>query len=195
MTRAFLGFLAMAALCVAALAQERSPNQGAQGILRTWPDSGVWGVALIRLVDGPLGCWLATGHSDQSSGERYFWGVRWRAESLAATITDNNQQAIAGPSIQVVIDKVPVGTYQISRRASGGNGFQNVVADFSHTDGDRMLGLISVGGAMQFITQASTYSASLQGAQQAMINFKACAMEAAHLNSASNAAGAMPQGH
>jgi len=82
-------------------AQERAPNPGTQTQLREWPISGVWGVRLIRIVDGSLGCWLGTGHADQTSGEQYLWGVRWRPENIGATITDNNQRAIAGPSIQI----------------------------------------------------------------------------------------------
>jgi hypothetical protein len=179
--------LLLAAAClilsVAAQAQQRSANPGASGVLRTWPDSGVWGVALVRLIDGPLGCWFVTGHFDQRSGERYIWGVRWRSESLAAMISDTNQQALAGSSIQIVIDRVPVGTYQVSRRAHM-SGFENVIAEFPRSDYDRLLGLISIGGQMQFITNSSTYSASLQGAQRAMSNLNACTLEADHLNAA-----------
>src|SRR5271156_6512248 len=59
-------------------AQERAPNPGTQTQLREWPISGVWGVRLIRIVDGSLGCWLGTGHANQTSGEQYLWGIRWR---------------------------------------------------------------------------------------------------------------------
>jgi hypothetical protein len=122
-----------------------------------------------------------TGHADQKSGERYFWGIRWRPESVAASITDNNQQAVAGPSIQIIIDTIPVGSYQISRRLNSGNGFQNVAADLPEADKDRVFNLIGVGGAMQFVTNSSTYSASLQGAQQGLRNLEACILEAHHL--------------
>ena len=185
MRRLLFAVVSIVLLCVAAVGQERVPNQGTQGILRTWPVTGVWQVILVRLVYGDLGCLLITGHADQKSGERYVWGLRWRSQNLAASITDNNQQAVAGPSIQIVIDTIPVGAYQVSHRTNVGNGFQNVVAEFPKADKDRLLGLISVGGAMQFITSSSTYSASLQGAQQGMHNLQACVLEANHLNATS----------
>jgi hypothetical protein len=173
-------------LCVSASAQERAPNQGKQVILRAWPETGVWQVILVRLIDGGLGCVLATGHTNQASGERYIWGIRWRSEGLAATISDNNQQAVAGSSIKIVIDTIPIGTYEIGRRVNVGNGFQNVVAEFPQADKDRLVKLLEVGGAMQFITSNFTYSASLQGAQQGIQNLRACVLEANHLNAANN---------
>jgi hypothetical protein len=184
MRRSLFAVVSVLSLCIAAVAQERIPNPGKQGTLRTWPATGVWQVALVRLVDGGLGCLLATGHADQNSGERYFWGIRWRGESVAASITDNNQQAVAGPSIQIIIDTIPIGTYQISRRINFGNGFQGVAAEFPQSDKDRIFSLISVGGSMQFITSSSTYSASLQGAQHGIGNLRACILEANHLNAA-----------
>ena len=101
-------------------------------------------------------------------------------DNLAATITDNNETATSGPSIQIVIDRIAAGTYQISRRLSA-NGFHNVVAELSHNDGDRLLNLINVGGAMQFITSTFTYSAPLEGASQGLQNLKACSIEASEL--------------
>ena len=145
--------------------------------------SGAWGVVLIRLIDGPFGCLLATGHRDPKSGEQYNWGIRWCRGSLGASISDNNTQAVAGPSIQIIIDKVAVGTYQVSRRV-GANGFQSIVAEFSPVESDRVLGLIGVGGEMQFVTTTFTYSAPLQGSQQALANFKARNIEASYLDSA-----------
>ncbi len=167
----------------ASLAQERAPNPGKQAVLRAWPMSGAWGVILIRLIDGRLGCLLATGHQDQRSGETYNWGVRWRHEGLGASITDNNAQAVAGSSIQIIIDKVAIGTYQVSKRLSA-NGFHSVVAEFPAAESDRILSLIGVGGEMQFVTNTFTYSAPLQGSQQALANLKVCTIEASHLDAA-----------
>lgn len=193
MRRSLLAFVSVFILCVSAAAQERVPNQGTQSTLRTWPTAGVWQVALVRLIDGGLGCLFMTGHVDQKSGERYFWGVRWRSQNVAASIIDNNQQAVAGPSIQIVIDTIPVGTYQISRRVNGGNGFHNVVAELPQADTNRLLSLINVGGAMQFATSSFTYSASLQGAKQAIGNLQTCELEANHLTAASATPGGAPQ--
>lgn len=178
-------------LCMATLkAQERAPNPGTQPLLRAWPDSGIWGVGLFRLVDGALGCLLVTGHINPKLGEQYYWGIRWRRESVGATLTDNNQRATAGLSIQIVIDGIPTGTYPITKRTSGNSGAQNVVAEFPAGEKDRVLNLIDVGGSMQFVTNNFTYSASLQGARRAMTYFRACIVEASHLN----ASGTAPSG-
>jgi hypothetical protein len=183
MTRAFLAVAILLALCVPGSAQQRVPNQGTPGILRAWPQTGAWQVALLRLFDGAFGCWLVTGFSDQGSREQYFWGIRWRSENVAATIADNNEGAISGPSIQVIVDQIPAGTYQINRRLSS-NVFHNVAADMPRVDGDRILSLINVGGVIQFKTSTFTYSAPLQGASQGLQNLKACSVEAGQFGSA-----------
>ena len=185
MIRAFTAAVAFLVVHTAALAQQRLPNQGSQGVLRSWPVTGVWQVRLVRFVDGGLGCLLATGHADQASGERYFWGITLRNErSVAASILENNERAVAGSSIGIIVDHVPVGTYQIIRRANPGAGFQSVAADLPALDGDKLLRLIGVGGEMQFITDASTYSAPLEGMSQGLQNLRACSIEASQLGSA-----------
>jgi hypothetical protein len=98
-------------------------------------------------------------------------------------IIDNNQQAVAGPSIQVVVDKVPVGTYQVNKRINKG-GLYNVTAEFPSAESNRVLSLVGVGGEMQFVTNTFTYSAPLEGAQQALADLKACTIEASRLDSA-----------
>jgi hypothetical protein len=182
MLRVF-GTISLVFACVLpAGAQERAPNPGTQGVLRSWPTSGVWNVALIRLFDGPLGCILATGHADTNTGEQYAWGIRWRHEGLGASISDNNRQAVDGPSIQIIIDNIPIGTYQMSRKLDHGR-FVNAVADLPSAESDRILSLITVGGSMQYVTSNFTYSASLQGAKHALEHFKECITEATHLKS------------
>jgi len=138
-------------------------------------------VSLIRLNGGELGCVFYTGHAGQAPGEQYFWGMRWRRENLGASIVDT-KQAIAGPSITIVVDNVPVGNYTITRRIDAPNGFQNAVAEFSSADSKRMLNLLSVGGTLQFATNGFTYSASLQGAPQALGYLNSCIAEAIHLD-------------
>ena len=66
-------------------------------------------------------------------------------------------------------------------------GLQNVVAEFSPAEADSVLSLMGVGGSMQLVTSSFTYSAPLQGVQQAMLNFRDCRTEADHLNSAASA--------
>jgi hypothetical protein len=109
--------------------------------------------------------------------------LRWRSDGLAATITDNNETAVSGPFVKIVVDQIPVGTYQISRRL-GANGFRSVTADISGADRERPMSVISVGGAMQFVTNTFTYSASLEGAAQGLQNLKACSIEASQLDAA-----------
>jgi hypothetical protein len=184
MRRLILAAAAVAALSYSAIAQERTPNQGTPGPLRAWPATGAWQVVLTRLIYGDLGCLLATGHSNQASGENYAWGVRRRGQSLGATITDNNAQAIAGSAIQIIIDHVPLGIFQITDRRELGNGFHVAVAELASKDGSNLINLIGVGGSMQFVTSTYTYSAPLEGAQQALRNLQTCAIEADHLNAA-----------
>jgi hypothetical protein len=162
-------------------AQERAPNPGKQTIIRTWPGTGAWQVALLRLVDGPLGCILATGRADAKTGESYSWGIRWRRENVAASISDNNPQAVAGPTIQIFVDKVAIGTYQVSKRTSSGP-FSAIAAELPAAESDRLLSLIGVGGEMQYVINNFTYSAPLQGAQQGLVELKACTVEATHLD-------------
>jgi hypothetical protein len=137
----------------------------------------------LELRGVTLDCLLATGLSDQATGEHYHWGIRWRTDSLAATITDNNETAISGPSIQIIVDRIHVGTYPIGRRV-GANGFHSVTAEISGADKDRLLSVISVGGAMQFVTNTSTYSAPLEGASLGLQNLRACSIEASQLGGA-----------
>jgi hypothetical protein len=182
----FLMTMISVAFCLPASAQQRTPNNQTQGILRSWPANGGWEVALTRLLDGAFGCLLLTGHADQTSGERYFWGIRLRDQNLAVEIIDNNPQAVSGDSIQVVIDRVPVGTFPITRRLdTPGISFHTALAELPSSDKQRIVNLIGVGGTIQFLTANSTYSAPLQGAQQSMQNFQTCTLEATHLNGAS----------
>jgi hypothetical protein len=170
------------ALCVASSAQERTPNQGKGVFLRTWPVRGNWQVSLVRLINNSLGCLMVTGHINRVNGEHYVWGIRWREGSVATIIVDNNHQAVSGSSIKLVIDRVPVGSFKITRRVDTGNGFEKVVAELPTDDRDRILDLIRVGSLLQFVTDNSTYSASLKGAQQALLSFKTCTVEANQLN-------------
>lgn len=59
---------------------------------------------------------------------------------MAATIIDSSEND-AGSTVEIVIDHIPVGTYQISRRVNNGR-FHNVVAELSASDKDRLLNLI-----------------------------------------------------
>jgi len=117
----------------------------------------------------------------KKTGDLYLWGIRWRKEGLGATITDTKAEAIAGPSIQILIDGASIGTYQVGRRAEGAAG-ANVVADLPPSDNAKLFSLMGKGGTMQFVTSASTYSATLDGAQRALSDFRACTSEAGRLS-------------
>jgi hypothetical protein len=169
------------AMLSSAHAQQRPLKPPTQTVARTWPVSGAWGVVLLRLNDGPLGCLLTTGRN--ANGEQYIWGLRWRRENVAVYITDSNEEAVAGPSIQVYIDKVPLGTYQVNKRVAQ-DGFYNATAELPSAESDRVLSAINVGQDIQFVTSSFFYSEKLQGAPQALTSLKACASEANRLNAA-----------
>jgi hypothetical protein len=97
-------------------------------------------------------------------------------------VLDNNQRAIAGPSIRLFIDQIPIASYPITRRLGPESGFYSVAAELPPGDQDKIISLIRVGGGVQFVTDTFTYSASLTGAPQGMANMDACAIEATHLN-------------
>jgi hypothetical protein len=139
---------------------------------------------LIRLVDTrDLGCTVFTGYRNQSTGEQYTWGIRRRNSDTAVEIIDRNSVAVAGPSISVTVDGSQIGTYPVTRRLERG-GYNTVVAELSARDAGILIPLLRVGGAIKFTTDAATYSASLDGARQAMANFDACVVEAAQINAA-----------
>jgi hypothetical protein len=164
-------------------AQQRSPNVGAKGLLHVWPDSGVWAVALNRFVQGGLGCVMVTAYHNQSTGERYIWGIRQYEQQIGAVISDSELRAVAGPEIKVIVDDSIIGSYPVTRRLEPGNGFHSVVSELSAHDGRTLVDLMQVGGELRFVTDVATYSASLAGAEQAMRNFEACSREAATINS------------
>ena len=161
------------------------PNAGTQGVLRVWPLVGVWEVSLARLVYGDLGCRLLTGQPNQSSGERYAWGFRWRdQEGYALVIIDSNQQAVTAQAIKLFVDQIPIGSYAIIRRFGPQSGIYSVVAGLPPGDHEKIMSLIKLGGSVNFATDAFTYSASLQGAEQGVGNLQACILEVSHLNAA-----------
>lgn len=169
------------AMLSSAHAQQRPQKPRPQTLPRAWPVSGPWGVVLLRLNDGPLGCLLTTGRN--ANGEQYIWGLRWRRENVAVFITDSNQEAVAGPTIQVVVDRVPFGTYPVNKRVAQ-DGFYNATAELPSAESDRMLSAINVGQDMQFVTSSFFYSEKLQAAPEALTNLKACSIEANRLNAA-----------
>ena len=169
------------AMLSSAHAQQRPSKPRAQTLPRAWPVSGPWGVVLLRLNDGPLGCLLTTGRN--ANGEQYIWGLRWRRENVGVYITDSNQEAIAGPTIQVFVDKLPFGSYPVNKRVAQ-DGFYNVTAELPPAESDRVLNAINVGEEMHFVTSSFYYSEKLEGAPQALMNLKACSVEASRLNAA-----------
>jgi hypothetical protein len=168
-----------------AMGQQRTFNSTAPGgVLRSWPIADNWQVNMIRLIDGALGCLLITGFSDQAAGEQYIWGMRMRDQSLALEILDRNERAVAGAVIEVWIDRVLFGTYRITRRLTGENGFHTILAELAQTDSQKLLYVLPVAGAIQLVTTNSTYSAPLQGVKQSWRGLQECLVEARHLGGA-----------
>jgi hypothetical protein len=66
--------IAITVLAPSALAQQRIPNPGNEAVIRTWPDTGAWGVALVRVVGGRLGCILGTARVNPTANERLSMG-------------------------------------------------------------------------------------------------------------------------
>lgn len=175
--------LIAAGIFAPASAQQRSPNIGKQAFLHQWPESGVWDVALVRLVpDGKLGCVVMTGYHNFSTGERYLWGIRKRGTHIALEILDSNPFAVSGSKINVIVDGAPIGAYPITGRFN--NVFHTIVSDLSDRDGVAIGKLMSLGGNMKFVTRTATYSAPLAGVPRAMQEFHACSLEANQINSA-----------
>jgi hypothetical protein len=183
MSRAILAIVAFAVLSAPALAQQRAAtNPGTPGILREWPLSGVWGTALFRTRDTPdVICAVMTANRDPSRGDQYAWGIRQDRQDAAVVVTNTNSNAVVGPSIEVEIDGAPVGTYSITQRMSRG-GWNGIRAQLSSQQAQRLVSMFRVGGVIKYITQNSTYSASLAGAPQAVANLNTCLAESTQLN-------------
>jgi hypothetical protein len=97
------------------IAQQRVPNSGSQPILRHWPMTGVWQVALARLVDGNLGCAFMTGVDNQATGDHYLWGFRTSRAGFVAMIVDNNETSSEGDSLRIFVDRIQVGAFRIDK--------------------------------------------------------------------------------
>lgn len=182
MTRpAILAVLILSALTAPAVAQMRTNNPGAPGVLRQWPVSGVWGTLLVRLTTThKLGCVMLTGHRDLGTDEAYFWGIRRDAQDTVLEIIDSNPGAVSGTSISVTIDRTPVGAFPITKRIVNGSQVA-VAAHLSEPQAARLINLMRVGGTVSYTTQTSTYTASLAGAGTELVHLAACSSEVAEL--------------
>jgi hypothetical protein len=184
----FLCIALLVGFAGAAPAQQRSMNDGAPGLLRIWPQIGVWQAALMRLNDGSLGCWVITSHSSNDPDDRYFWGVRSKLDQTAIEIIDKNPVAVSGPTIDVVIDGLTVGDFSITKRIDQ-SGMHTVAAELATGKGATLLRLLRSGGAVKFVTAKATYSASLAGAAQSLRNVDACLEEIHDLESSQEPTG------
>ncbi len=172
----FLGTALVVGYAGMASAQQRSMNDGAPGLLRVWPQMGVWQAGLMRLNDGSLGCWLVTSHTSNDPDDRYFWGVRSKPDQSVIEIIDKNPLAVSGTKIDVSIDGLMVGSFPITKRLDLG-GMHTVVADLTGPRAQTVLRLLRSGGGVKFVTAQATYSASLMGASQSLRNVDACLAE------------------
>ena len=186
------GFLASATITLAGLsasgqAQQRTINDGTPGqMVRTWPQAGVWQVVLGVGKDRELACAMLTGQEDASIGELYIWGFRQKGTNVWLTVIDKNKRAIAGDTIKVVIDTAPIEVFKIGERMDE-SGMQNVRAEIPTRTINTLARLLRIGGAVKFVTDSATYSASLDGVVQAMGYLATCVQEADELNALGHA--------
>ncbi len=177
-----VAFAVLSVLVAPACAQQRTSNSNAPGLLRRWPLIGVWQSVLARsVVTHDLTCAMFTGYHNPNAGKWYVWGIRQDSKSVGIEIADSNPSMVAGPTIGVIIDSLPVGKYPITNRlASGGMNF--VIADLSKNDAEKILRLVRLGGSLKFITHTATYSASLWGVRVSMMHLRTCVAEMTQLN-------------
>lgn len=182
MKRVGIAAILLAALVMQVGAQQRTLDDRTPGqIIRAWPQTGVWQVALGVSLDRQLACAMLTGREDVNSGELYLWGFRQKGTAFFLMVTDKNKFALSGDTIKVVIDATPIGTFEIGERLEE-NGVHNVKAEVPALTANALSRLLRIGGSVKLATDSATYSASLEGTAQGMEYLTTCAQEANELN-------------
>ena len=165
-----------------ATAQQRTLNTGVGSVNRVWPESGVWITILGKHAGSQkLQCNVLTGIRSTRTGEDYFWGWRDFDGDLAFVINEGDLSLAKGNNINVWIDNVLVFQLHIANRLE----IQGHVSMAAPVPGDKVtntLDLLRSGGTIKLVTDASSYSASLEGSSVAMQNFDECRAQAARLN-------------
>lgn len=182
MRRTLIAFLVSIALMPIAKAQERTMKPDAPGMLRLWPQTGHWQVALFRGDKGPndLVCLLATAIVKSPGDFNYIWGIIEYKNTTGILIDDKNKFAVSGKKISVIIDGVQIGKYKITKIISK-NSQKTVISALSKSSASRIETLFSSGGKVEFKTRQATYSSSLLGASAGIYNLHQCIKEKSYL--------------
>lgn len=175
-----IGIMLAVAIPGLAVAQQRTPNLGKSGMIRTWPRVGVWETFLTRAGTSQLQCIAGTGVFTDPP-DYYGWGWKDLNGQFTLFIFDTEQNAVSGGSISLFIDDVKVGQFKITERYNTGQTFA-VVAAIPDAKVDAIKGLIQSGASIKFVTENQTYSAPLQGSEQVMGYFSDCIAHAQRLN-------------
>lgn len=165
-----------------AIAQERRLSNHSPGTLRVWPKTGHWHVVLIRNTRHHLTCLLATGKFNPSHQITYLYGILYRNKIGSLFIIDKDQSALSGNAISVIIDGVSLGSYPVTYKPK----FQNAPLDAIESklpkkEYYRIKNLFSYGSHLEFKTNGATYSSSLNGARQGILDFNHCINEVSAL--------------
>jgi hypothetical protein len=113
----------------------------------------------------------------KSDSGSYLFGIEDDAQNLYVLLIDQNPEAVSGNSVRVLIDNTLVGTYTIDKRKSAET-MSSIRAPVPSTEKAKLLNLLRVGGNVQFETDEATYSASLDGMTDALIDNQSCLTEA-----------------
>ncbi len=142
-----LALAALFALATAtpAVATEAPPAQ----ILRQWPRAGLWSTAMIRTSSHDLACYIVA--APISSASRNLPGLRIKGDDLAIEITDHDGRALAGPAIQVRVDGIPVGRFDVTNRLRGFS-LTTVVAEVPGGQREQVMAAFQHGRSIAFIT-------------------------------------------
>ena len=156
-------------------AQTRTMNTNSSGMLRSWPPVDQWQVALLHTTDGRFVCLTVTGQ--KSDLGVYLFGLEEAPQNLYVILFDQNQQAVTGDAIKVLIDNTLIGTYSADKRRSTA-AMSDIRAIVPSADVGNFLNLLKVGGTLQLQTNQATYSASLDGMTSALFDVQNCLTEA-----------------
>jgi len=156
-----------------AVAQQRTPNPGTQAMLRQWPEAGVWETHLQRRTDianSPLECVGGTGFFSDPVNY-YRWGWADLNGEFRLFIWDRLNVSV--DRIDVFIDDVKVVQAKVTSKEAPDRG-SAVYAAISREKVDALKAVIRKGSSIKFMTAKETYSAPLDGADQALTHFDEC---------------------
>jgi len=168
----------------AAQAQQRTLDPLTPGkVVRQWPAAGKWFVVLAVSKDRKLGCTMATAFKDESGGEFYIWGFSKKGPNFRAFISDKNRSAVEAIKIRVLVDGLPVGSFDVTERDEVG-GFHIIRATIDDKAQGKITNLLRIGGELKFATDYANYATPLEGTGQALFHLNMCEQEATALMAA-----------